>query len=129
MQQTIHVMHTLGRCDSLILTRPLSSCVSPQAALSTSRSRQEVLSHPCRDHVHALVALEVPKGTAGKAAAVTFVGFLSSVDAQVSLQVDQLCRSIRAQRAVERLLPVVRLHVAFDVVGVAGRKAADVTGL
>lgn len=79
--------------------------------------------------MHALVPLEVAEGTAGKSAAVTFVRFFPGVDAQVSLQVHQLGRGVSAQRAVKGLLPVVRLHVTFHVVGVAGGEAAEVAGV
>lgn len=68
--------------------------------------------------MHALVPLEVAKGTAGKCAAVTFVRFFPGVNAQMSLQVHQLGRGIRAQGAVEGLLPVVCLHVTLHMIGI-----------
>lgn len=69
--------------------------------------------------MHALVPLEVAEGTAGEGAALALVGLLAGVNAQVALQVDQLRRGVRAQRAPVRLLAIMRLHVPLDVVGVA----------
>ena len=66
--------------------------------------------------MHALVPLEVAEGTAGKRAAVTFVRFLPRMNAQVSLQVHQLGRSVSAQGAVKGLLPVMSLHVTLHMV-------------
>lgn len=85
------------------------------------------MSTSCRGHVHSLVPLQVAERTAGKSAAVTFVGFFPGVNAQVPLQVHQLGRGVSAQRAVVGLLPVVRFHVTLHVVGVARREAAQVT--
>lgn len=69
--------------------------------------------------MHPLVPLEVAERTAREGAALTLIGLLPCVDAQVALQVDQLCRGVRTERAVVRLLAVVRLHVTLHVVGVA----------
>ncbi len=98
-----------------------------QAVLTTGRSWWAVLPRPCRGHVHALVPLEVAEGTAGKRAAVTFVGFFPSVNAQVSLQVHQLGRGVSAEGAGEGLLPVVCLHVTLHMVGITRGEAAEVT--
>lgn len=119
------VIHTLGG-STRHFTGSLPSHVPLQAVLAPGGSRRDVLPQPRGGHVHALVPFEVAEGTAGKGADVTLVGFFPGVNAQVSLQVHQLGRGVRAQRAVEGLLAVVRLHVALHVVGVARREAAQV---
>lgn len=70
--------------------------------------------------MHALVPPQVAKGTAGIAALQTAVRFLSSVGANMTLQVDKLGRGVWADRATVRLLTIMGPHVAFKVVGVMG---------
>ena len=128
------MIHTLGWSTRHFLTGSLPGHTPLQAVLASGRSRRYIRSRPgpaprprpCRGHMHALVPLKVAKRTAGKRAALTFVGFFPSVNAQVSLQVHQLCGGVSAQGAVIGLLPVVCLHVALHVVGVTRGEAAEV---
>ena len=122
------MIHTLGWSTGHFLTGSLPGHTPLQAVLASGRSRRYIRSRPrpCRGHMHALVPLQVAKRTAGKRAALTFVGFFPCVNAQVSLQVHQLRWGVSAQGAVIGLLPVVRLHVALHVVGVTRGEAAEV---